>query len=144
LRPDWKTAPWIAAALLLAGLSSARTQQNPSPSSADAPTVISMTAKSYDFDPQQVHVKKGARVQLRIRATDRAHGIRFNLYPAGADENGPPGLRFEHPQDEWKLDKDEEREIEFVAERPGTYSFRCSVFCGLGHVFMRGKLIVEE
>ena len=60
-----------------------------------------------------------------------------------AEKAGPSGLVFTPGQRNYKLEKGEERVIEFVAERPGTYRFKCSVFCGFGHRGMRGKLIVE-
>ncbi len=110
--------------------------------------VIEITARKYEYTPGEIHVKKGTRVQLRVRALDRTHGFRLALYPEGAAESGPLGLRFdqhqEKPQDNWKIERDQERVIEFVAERPGTYRFKCSVFCGLGHRGMKGALVVEE
>ncbi len=101
--------------------------------------VIELTAKKYEYSPAEIHVKKGTRVQLKIRALDRTHGFKINPYPEGAAENGQPGLRFTEQQDSWQ-----ERVIEFVAERTGTYLFKCSVFCGLGHRGMKGQLVVEE
>lgn len=108
--------------------------------------VFEITARKYEFTPNEIHVKKGSRVQLKIRALDRTHGFRLALYPEGAAESGPLGLRFdrEGSQDNWKVEKGQERLVEFVAERPGTYRFKCSVFCGLGHRGMKGALVVEE
>lgn len=106
--------------------------------------VIEVTAKKYEYTPGEIHVKKGTRVQLKIRALDRTHGFRIALYPEGAAENGPAGLRFDQQQDSWKLEKQQERVIEFVAERAGTYPFKCSIVCGFGHRGMKGKLVVEE
>ena len=106
--------------------------------------VIEMTAKKYEYTPGEIRVKKGTRVQLKVRATDRTHGFRIALIPEGAPANDPAGLRFAEVQDNWKLEKNQERVVEFVAERSGTYPFKCSVFCGLGHMGMKGKLVVEE
>lgn len=106
--------------------------------------VIEVTAKKYEFNPEEIRVKRGVKVQLRIRAIDRTHGFKINLYPDGAKKKGAPGLHLAAAQENWKLEKAQERIIEFVAERPGTYSFKCSVFCGLGHGGMSGRLIVEE
>lgn len=105
--------------------------------------VIQMTAKKYEYSPAEIRVKRGARVELRIRATDRDHGIRFDLQPAGADRASPPGLRFEDGLDNWRLEKDQVRVIRFTAERAGNYEFRCSVTCGFGHRRMKGRLVVE-
>ena len=105
--------------------------------------VVEMTAKKYAYSPEEIRVKKGTRVQLKIRATDRTHGFKIRLYPEGTPEKGEPGLRMADNQNNFKLEENQERTIEFVAERPGTYIFRCSVFCGMGHRGMNGKVIVE-
>ena len=105
--------------------------------------VVEMTAKKYEYSPDEIRVKKGTRVQLKIRALDRTHGFKIRLYPEGAPEKGEPGLRMTENQNNFKLEENQERVIEFVAERPGTYTFRCSVFCGMGHRGMTGKIIVE-
>ena len=105
--------------------------------------VVEMTAKKYAYSPEEIRVKKGTRVQLKIRATDRTHGFKIQLYPEGTPEKGEPGLRIADNQINFKLEENQERTIEFVAERPGTYIFRCSVFCGMGHRGMNGKVIVE-
>ncbi len=139
-------------ALLLAG-SVASQPQNPSRATSAQDNaaagqatvkVIEVTARRYEYTPSEIRVKKGARVQLKVRALDRTHGMKISLYPEGAAEDGQPGLRFTEPQNNWKLEKDQERVIEFVAERAGTYPIKCSVFCGLGHGGMKGKLVVEE
>jgi heme/copper-type cytochrome/quinol oxidase subunit 2 len=118
--------------------------QEPTPT-APAP-VIEMVAKTFEFTPNEIHVKAGERVQIKLHSADRAHGLKLNLFPEGASEDGPPGLSFEHPQDEAKVDKHHDRVIEFVAVRPGVYDFKCSVQCsmGRGHDRMTGKLIVDE
>jgi heme/copper-type cytochrome/quinol oxidase subunit 2 len=109
--------------------------------------VIEVTAKTFEFIPNEIHVKVGERVQIKLRSSDRAHGLKLNLYPEGASEDGNPGLVFDHPQDDAKVEKKKDRAIEFVAARAGTYDFKCSVQCsmmGHGHDRMTGKLIVEE
>ena len=113
---------------------------------ADSPHVIEVTAKTFEFTPNDIHVRVGERVQIKLRTADRAHGLKLNIYPEGASEDGNPGLVFEHPQDDAKVEKHKERVIEFVAARPGTYAFVCSVRCSMGHGHdrMTGKLIVEE
>lgn len=106
--------------------------------------VIEMTARKYEFDPSEIRVKEGTPVQLRIRALDRSHGFSIELYPEGAKREGAPGLRFTQPEEKWTIEKGETQVIEFVAERPGIYPFKCAVFCGFGHRGMKGRLVVEE
>ena len=38
----------------------------------------------------------------------------------------------------------ETKKVEFVADKAGTFSFRCSVPCGSGHQLMQGTLVVLE
>jgi len=137
-------------ALLLAG-NLAGQQPGPVKAASEKPQasagqvkVIEMTSKKYEYSPNEIHVKKGARVQLKIRPLDRTHGFKVSLYPDGAEQSGPPGLKFDPAQDNFKIEKGQERVIEFVAERAGTYPFKCSVFCGFRHHGMKGKVIVEE
>jgi cytochrome c oxidase subunit II len=126
--------------LIIAGIFA---QQSPANSAAENLQSIEMTAKKYEFSPSVIHVKKGARVQLKIKALDRAHGVKIALYPEAAEQDGPPGLLFDSSQEDWRMDKDEVAQVEFVARREGTYPFKCSKFCGLGHGRMKGQLIVD-
>ncbi len=105
--------------------------------------VIEMTAENFKFTPAEIRVRAGARVTLKVRALDDKHGIAFKLLAEGQPEGSAPGLRFATPAPDWTLKKGEEKVIEFVAERPGRYEFACSVFCGMGHNAMLGRIIVE-
>jgi plastocyanin len=69
--------------------------------------------------------------------------LKIGEFPDGSDKKGNLGLVFTSPQDCWKIEKGESATIEFVAQTPGTYSFKCCVHCGLGHGGMKGQLIVE-
>jgi heme/copper-type cytochrome/quinol oxidase subunit 2 len=113
---------------------------------ANSPHVIEITAKTFEFTPNEIHVKVGERVQIKLRSADRAHGLKLDLYPEGASQEGSPGLVFDHPQDDAKVEKHKDRDIEFIAARVGAYDFKCSVQCSMGHGHdrMTGKLIVEE
>ena len=86
-----------------------------------------MTAKNYEFDPSIITVKKGEKVRLIITATDRDHGIKIQGYDI-----------------DQMLKKGETATIEFTASKAGTFEFKCSVYCGMGHRKMKGKLVVEE
>ena len=133
--------------LSLASLSATLLARTQSSGAADSLHVVEVTAKTFEFMPSEIHVKMGERVQIKLRTADRAHGLKLNIYPEGASEDGNPGLVFDHPQDDAKVEKKKERVIEFVAARAGTYDFKCSVQCsmfGHGHDRMSGKLIVEE
>ena len=136
----------IALVCLLAGL--AITADCPAfASGPDQPDqnvhLVEVTAKKYEFSPSPIRVKRGAKVRLKITALDRAHGFKISLYPDGAKTTGPPGLVFNSQVDCFTLEKGTPTTVEFVAQSPGTYSFKCCNFRGIGHGGMKGKLIVE-
>ena len=87
---------------------------------------IKIIAKKYEFEPAQIHVKKGDHVKLLITAVDHDHG--FKLPAFHVDQ---------------KLTKGETATVEFTADQTGTFPFECSKFCGLGHKNMKGELVVE-
>ncbi len=87
---------------------------------------LSMSAVSYTFTPEVVRVKAGTLVTLKITATGGIHG--FELSAFGIDE---------------RLDENVPKLISFYVQTRGEYGFRCSHFCGLGHLGMSGKIIVE-
>jgi heme/copper-type cytochrome/quinol oxidase subunit 2 len=132
----------MAATLSLTNSTVAR-PANVSPSATEGVQVIEVTAKKYEFNPSPIHVKQGTRVQLKITATDHAHGFRIKLLPDGADTKGNAGLVFSSSQDCQKIEKGQTATVEFVAQTPGTYPFRCCTRCGWHHRAMKGQLIVE-
>lgn len=93
-----------------------------------APAVKSfnMTAKQWEFVPSTITVNKGDTVRLSITSTDVDHG--FALSQFGVSANLQPGKTVQ---------------VEFVADKKGTFSFFCNVFCGSGHGSMRGSLVVK-
>jgi cytochrome c oxidase subunit 2 len=138
-----RTAMHVSLLCLSAGLVVAGDLPARAPQADQNVQVIEMTAKKYEFSPSPVHVKKGAKVQLKITALDKTHGFKVGQYPDGAVATGTPGLVFTAPQDCWKLEKGTATVIEFVAGTPGTYTFKCCTFCGFGHGGMKGQLIVD-
>ncbi len=107
--------------------------------------VIEVSAKKYEFTPAEIRVKKGAQVELKVTSTDRDHGIEISPYAEGAGKKGEPGLQFDPSvkKPEFKLPKDQAVTIKFTAVQAGTYVFKCSVFCGMGHRGMKGQIVVE-
>jgi len=110
----------------------------------DSAQVIQVTAKKYEYSPAPIHVKRGAKIELKITALDHDHGFAIFLVPEAAHSNGPAGLVFTSPQECWQLKKGEATTIEFLAQTPGTYSFKCCHVCGLGHRGMKGQLVVDQ
>ncbi len=87
---------------------------------------VEMTAERYHFAPDELHLKVGTLVQIKVRSINGTHG--FKLGDFGIDET---------------IEEGETKVIEFYAQEKGEYRFRCSHFCGIGHFGMRGKVIIE-
>jgi cytochrome c oxidase subunit 2 len=125
---------WILASIaLLVGTTAACSsgpKLDPLPASVDlakAPTTtIRMTAKKFDFEPADVHVKAGTLVTLEVTSIDGTHGIAIEDY--GIDV---------------RLEEGVTNTVRFYAPAPGVHDFRCSHFCGLGHRRMKGRIVVE-
>lgn len=115
-------APW----LLLAGLA-LLVAWAPLPVNAAPPAerTIRLEAKSFEYTPPEIHVSQGDRVTLEIVSTDVVHGIYIDGY--GLQASADPG---------------QTAQLTFIADRSGSFRFRCSVSCGALHPFMIGKLKV--
>ena len=85
-----------------------------------------MTAKQFAFEPSTIEVNKGDKVRLIVTSTDVPHGIAIPEY--GINE---------------RLDVGKPVTIEFTADKQGSFTAFCSVFCGSGHSAMKGKIIVH-
>ena len=88
--------------------------------------IIIAKAFQFDFDPNPIIVNQGERVKIVMTSADVTHGFALPEYninvplPAGRPTT-----------------------IEFVADKPGTFPFLCSVYCGSGHGSMKGTLVVR-
>ena len=85
-----------------------------------------MIARRFSFDPNVITVNKGDTVRLHITSADAAHGISLPEFDVNA-----------------YLAAGKTVEVEFVADQPGDFPFRCNVFCGDGHKSMTGMLVVN-
>ena len=66
--------------VLFVGAFRAMPQEQPQPASSDRSiTVIEVSAKKYGFVPDEIHVQKGTKVELRVHSMDEPHGIRLSL-----------------------------------------------------------------
>lgn len=86
---------------------------------------VRIEASMAGFTPAAIAVNRGDRVTVELVATDVVHGLHLDGYGLSvmADPGQPAALTF-------------------VADRPGTFRFRCSVTCGPLHPFLVGKLRV--
>lgn len=88
--------------------------------------IITVTAKKFQFDPATITVKKGAKVTLNIKSVDVSHGFSLPDFNVNAT-----------------LEPNKTATVTFTADKTGTFSFSCSIFCGSGHGDMKGTLIVQ-
>jgi cytochrome c oxidase subunit 2 len=95
--------------------------------SPGAERVIHVTAKRFEYVPNEITIEKGVPVILEITSLDRDHG--FKVPELGIRADVKPG---------------ETTRVRFVAERTGRFEFLCDVFCGSGHEDMAGELVVVD
>lgn len=88
---------------------------------------INLEAFQYGYYPDPIVVKKGDTVKISATSRDVTHGFYIKEYGINA-----------------VIKKGEKTEIKFVADKAGEFDIRCSVYCGSGHMSMKGKLIVKE
>jgi len=87
--------------------------------------LIHIDAAQFAFSPGNIKVNPGDHVTLEVTATDVVHGLYLDGY--GLSVTADPGQTVR---------------LQFVADRVGSFRFRCSVACGDMHPFMIGKLQV--
>jgi cytochrome c oxidase subunit 2 len=91
------------------------------------PRVIQITAKRFQFTPDQITLKKGETVKLRLVSEDVTHG--FFLRPLKIDEEISP---------------DQPTEITLTPDKVGTFTTICDHFCGANHGNMKMTIVVSE
>ncbi len=89
--------------------------------------VVRLTAKRFNFTPNEIVVKKGRPVVLEISSLDFVHG--FNVPDLKLRADLPPG---------------QVTRVRFTPDRVGEYPFVCDNFCGEGHEEMHGRIVVKE
>lgn len=87
---------------------------------------FTLTAKRFEFSPSTITVNKGDKVKITITSMDVTHG--FSLPDFNINE---------------RLEPNQPVTVEFVADKAGTFTFRCNIICGSGHSSMSGTLIVK-
>ena len=92
----------------------------------DAPKVVEITAKRFEFSPKEVTLKKGETVVLRLKTEDVTHG--FMQRKLKVDTDIEPGKT---------------TDVTVTPDTPGAYTVICDHFCGAGHGNMKMKIVVE-
>lgn len=83
-------------------------------------------ARMWMFDPMEVEIPVGSEVDIFLTTPDVVHGL--NIYEKNVNMMAVPGA----------LNK-----TTVTFDKPGEYSVLCHEYCGIGHQFMEGKIIVR-
>ncbi len=118
---------FLLAGLLLTGCAHVRPELAKENAPVSAPVhEIQVSAVKWHFEPKHIQVKQGEKVRLVFTSNDVVHGIEI---PAlGIKKALPPYQPVT---------------VEFYAAKAGKIRFECSHWCGLGHVFMLGRIDVQ-
>lgn len=82
-------------------------------------------AHQFAYSPGELKVDPGDKVTIQLVSTDVVHSLYIDGYDVSVEAD--PG---------------QIATLTFVADRPGSFRFRCNVTCGAMHPFMIGKLTV--
>ena len=87
--------------------------------------IFQVDARQYAYSPADLKVNAGDTVTIHLVSNDVVHGLYVDGY--GVSVEADPG---------------QTARLTFVANKPGSFRFRCNVTCGAMHPFMIGKLTV--
>ncbi|MBC8647445.1 MAG: cupredoxin domain-containing protein [Thermoanaerobaculia bacterium] len=96
------------------------------PALAAEPKKVTVVAKKYEFTPSRIELKAGEPVEITFESKDTKHG--FSVKELDVEK-----VTFE---------KGKPATVKLTPQKPGTYDFKCSKFCGLGHGKMKGEIVV--
>jgi len=97
----------------------------PGQSIAHEERTFRVEAHQFAYSPLELKVNPGDTVTIQLVSTDVVHGLYIDGY--GISVEADPG---------------QTTTITFVADKPGSFRFRCNVTCGAMHPFMIGKFTV--
>jgi cytochrome c oxidase subunit 2 len=104
------------------------TISTPRAAHADQPVkTIDITAKRFEFSPNQITLKKGETVKLRLTSADVTHGFFHRAFKI--DEVIEPG---------------KPTEVTLTPQTVGTFTTICDHFCGVNHGAMKMTIVVTE
>ncbi len=92
----------------------------------EAPRVVAISAKRFEFSPNQITLKKGEPVTLRLTTEDVKHGFFSKALQLDAD-----------------LVPGNTTEVTITPQTAGTFITICDNFCGSGHGNMKMTIVVE-
>ena len=97
----------------------------PVPSIAPQERTFRIDARQFAYSPSELKVNVGDWVTIELVSKDVVHGLYVDGYGVSAEADpGQPAT------------------LSFIADKTGSFRFRCNVTCGAMHPFMIGKLTV--
>lgn len=120
----------IPIAAVLAACAPAASLQTPTPApqeeqAAPQGQAIPITAELWKFTPSVVQAQQGEEVVLQITGVGGTHG--FSAPDLGINATIIQGQTVTIP---------------LPTDKAGTFDFRCSIPCGIGHQDMKGQIVV--
>lgn len=97
----------------------------PGPDIAPQEQTFQIDARQFAYSPSELRVNPGDKVTIRLVSSDVVHGLYVDDYDVSVEAD--PG---------------QTAILTFVADKPGSFRFRCNVTCGAMHPFMIGKITV--
>ncbi len=88
---------------------------------------MEITAKRFQFTPNQITLKKGQPAVLRLRSADVTHG--FYMKALGIDAT---------------IEAGKDTDVPVTPATAGKFTAICDHFCGSGHGNMKMTIVVEE
>jgi cytochrome c oxidase subunit II len=93
---------------------------------AVAPRVVEITAKRFGFVPDQITLRKGERVTLRLHSEDVTHGFLMGKLKIDAE-----------------VEAGRTTDVTITPEVAGSYTTICDHFCGAHHGNMKMTIVVQ-
>ena len=93
--------------------------------SAPQERTFQVDVRQFAYSPSEIKVNPGDTVTIQLVSTDVVHGLYVDGYDISVEAD--PG---------------QTKTLSFVADKSGSFRFRCNVTCGAVHPFMIGKLTV--
>ena len=94
---------------------------------AESAKTITISASKFQFEPNEITVKKGEEVTMIIQSQDVTHGLLLKDFGVKTD-----------------IKKGQSTEVKFTPQTAGTFEGKCAHFCGKGHGSMKMTIHVEE
>jgi heme/copper-type cytochrome/quinol oxidase subunit 2 len=104
-------------------------QPRPHHGAHDGPVDVYLMAMQWGYLPALLRLESGVRYRFRMMAVDVTHGASIQLGAGARIIRLRPGVLVE-------------QELSF--SRPGEYLLYCTVYCGLPHDRMQGRIVVAQ